>query len=229
MRARLEGSIVLLAALFAREIWAMMLPLDGGNDEIFHLYTARLVASLGRLPVLSSDSGATAFFHPVYGFNELPYLTDPPGAYLAAAALLRLLPPGVPPYLWLRQLAVLGGAPSLNVFSPEQLQALALIFLKLNSQAFNIAMTFFGLHVLSVGYLIFRSTFLPRILGVLVAITGVCYLTNGFANFLSLPFKGYLFPFVAASGLVGEGSLAIWLLMKGVNVQRWKEQASLGV
>src|SRR5881227_4453473 len=52
---------------------------------------------------------------------------------------------------------------------------------------------------------------------------------NGFANFLSLPFKGYLFPFVAASGLVGEGSLAIWLLMKGVNVQRWKEQASLGV
>jgi len=37
-----------------------------------------------------------------------------------------------------------------------------------------------------------------------------------------------LFPFVAASGLVGEGSLAIWLLVKGVNVQRWKEQASLG-
>ncbi len=136
---------------------------------------------------------------------------------------------GVSFILNLAPLAVLGGAPSLNAFSPEQLQALALIFLKLNSQTFNIAMTFFGLHVPSVGYLIFRSTFLPRILGVLVAITGGCYLTNGFANFLSLPFKGYLFPFVAASGLVGEGSLAIWLLMKGVNVQRWKEQASLGV
>ena len=122
-------------------------------------------------------------------------------------------------------LAVLGNAPSLSVFNLEQLQALALIFLKLNAQAFNIGMVFFGLHVLSVGYLIFRSTFLPRILGVLLAITGLCYLTNGFANFLSLPFKAYLFPFVAASGLLGEGSLTVWLLVKGVNVQRWREQA----
>src|SRR5690348_2819089 len=110
MRGRLEGTIVLLVAFCAREIWAMMLPLDGGNDEIFHLYTARLVASVGRLPVLGSDSGATAFFHPVYGFNELPYLTDPPGAFVAAAAMLRWLPPGIPAYLWLRQLPVTGGA-----------------------------------------------------------------------------------------------------------------------
>ena len=135
---------------------------------------------------------------------------------------------GVGFVLNLAPLAVLGGAPYLSVFKVEQLQALALIFLKLNAQAFNIGMVFFGLHVLSVGYLIFRSTFLPRILGVLLAITGLCYLTNSFANFLSLPFKAYLFPFVAAGGLLGEGSLTVWLLVKGVNVQRWKEQASLG-
>jgi hypothetical protein len=110
MRGRVEAIIVLLAALAVREIWAVALPLDGGNDEIFHLHTARLVAALGRLPALGHDPGAAAFYHPVYGFNEMPYLTDPPGAYVAAAALLRLLPPGIPATLWLRQLPVMGGA-----------------------------------------------------------------------------------------------------------------------
>jgi hypothetical protein len=92
----------------------------------------------------------------------------------------------------------------------------------------DIGLVFFGLHVLTVGYLIRQSTFLPRILGALLAVAGVCYLTNSFANFLSLPFKAYLMPFVAAGGLLGEGSMTVWLLVKGVNEQRWNEQASLG-
>ncbi len=108
----------------------------------------------------------------------------------------------------------------------EQLQAQALTFLNLSALANDMGLAFFGLHVLTVGYLIRRSTFLPRILGVLLAITGLCYLTNSFANFLSLPFKAYLLPFVAAGGLLGEGSLSLWLLVKGVNVQRWKEQVT---
>jgi hypothetical protein len=110
----------------------------------------------------------------------------------------------------------------------EQLQALALTFVTLSLQANDIGLVFFGLHVLSIGYLIRRSTFLPRILGALLIVTGVCYLTNSFANFLSLPFKAYLLPLVAAGGLLGEGALTVWLLVKGLNVQRWKEQASLG-
>src|SRR5262249_23033149 len=110
LERRWEAAAIFVLALVAREIWALLLPLDGGNDEIFHLYTARLTDSLGRLPALGADPGAAAFFHQVYAFTELPYLTAPPGAPLIAAAFLRLLPPGVPPYLWLRQLAVLGGA-----------------------------------------------------------------------------------------------------------------------
>ena len=127
--------------------------------------------------------------------------------------------------LFLAPLALLGGAQYLTVFTVEQLQAQALTFLKLSALANDMGLVFFALHVLSVGYLIRRSTFLPRILGALLAITGLCYLANSFANFLSLPFKVYLLPFVAAGGLLGEGSLTIWLLVKGVNVQRWKEQA----
>ena len=127
--------------------------------------------------------------------------------------------------LFLAPINILGGAKYLSVYSVEQLQAVALAFGALSLQANDLGMVFFGLHVLSIGYLIRRSTFLPRILGAFLAVAGVCYLTNSFANFLSLPFKAYLPPFVAIAALLGEGSLTGWLLLKGVNVERWKEQA----
>ena len=135
---------------------------------------------------------------------------------------------GVSCLLYLAPIGILSGAKYLSVFSMEQLQALALTFATLSLQVNDIGLLFFGLQCLSVGYLIRRSTFLPRILGALLIVTRVCYLTNSFANFLSLPFKAYLLPFVAVGGLLGEGSLTVWLLVKGVNVQLWKEQASLG-
>lgn len=126
---------------------------------------------------------------------------------------------------YLAPVVVLGGAQYLTVFTVEQLQAQALTFLTLSALANDMGLVFFGLHVLTVGYLIRRSTFLPRILGALLIVTAVCYVTNSFANFLSLPFKAYLLPFVAAGGLLGEGSLSVWLIVKGVNLPRWNEQA----
>ncbi len=82
-----------------------------------------------------------------------------------------------------------------------------------------------GSYNLLIGYLIVRSTFLPRILGVLLAISGVCYLINSFANFLSPAFAAHLLPYILIPG--GADLLVpLWLLVVGVNVQRWKEQAS---
>ena len=120
----------------------------------------------------------------------------------------------------LAPLALLGGARYLSVFNPEQLQALALLFLKLQAQAYNTGLVFFGCYCLLIGYLIFRSTFLPRLLGVLMAIAGLGWLT-----FLSPPLATYLSPYILAPGILGEGSLTLWLLVIGVNVQRWNEQA----
>jgi hypothetical protein len=82
------------------------------------------------------------------------------------------------------------------------------------------SLVFFGLHCLLVGYLIFRSTFLPRILGVLMAFGGLGWLT-----FLSQPLVNYLSPYNLAPGILGELSLTLWLLVKGVNVEKWKAQA----
>ena len=122
---------------------------------------------------------------------------------------------------YLASLVVLGGAEYLSVFKLEQLQALALMFIKLHAQAFDFGLVFFGFYCLLIGYLIFRSTFLPRILGALMALAGLGWLT-----FLSPPLANYLSPYILAPGLLGEGSLTLWLLVMGVNVQRWKEQAS---
>ena len=81
-------------------------------------------------------------------------------------------------------------------------------------------LVFFGFYCLMIGYLIFRSTFLPRILGVLMAFAGLGWLT-----FLSPPLANYLSPYIFVPGLLGEGALTLWLIVMGVNVQRWKEQA----
>jgi Domain of unknown function (DUF4386) len=120
----------------------------------------------------------------------------------------------------LAALAVLEGGGSSSAFTMEQVQALALMLLNLNSQAFSIGIVFFGFYCLLIGYLIFRSTFLPRVIGVLMALAGLGYLT-----FLYPPLENALSLYLQVPGLLGEGSLTLWLLVVGVNAQCWKEQA----
>jgi hypothetical protein len=118
-------------------------------------------------------------------------------------------------------LAVLEGSGYLSVFRADQLQAMALLFIKLNVQATYIYLAFFGMFNLSIGYLILKSIFLPRILGVLMALSGV-----GWLMFLSPSLANSLLAYIEILGIVAEAALMLWLLVKGVNVERWKEQAS---
>jgi len=126
---------------------------------------------------------------------------------------------------YLAPLLILTGGSSLSAFTPQQLQALALMFLKLNDYANDIYLVFFGLWCVLTGYLIFRSTFLPRILGVLLAISGL-----GWVTYLHPPLAYHLFiPYIAVASALGEIPLELWLIVMGVNAQRWKEQASAAV
>src|SRR6202140_515733 len=118
-------------------------------------------------------------------------------------------------------LFILGSAHYLSVFSAGQLQALALLFLKVNDHGAAIALVFFGFYALLTGCLIIRSTFLPRILGVFSVLGGLVWV-----SFLYLPLGYSLFPYIAAFGLLGATSLMLWLLVFGVNEQRWREQAT---
>jgi hypothetical protein len=118
-------------------------------------------------------------------------------------------------------LFILGGAHYLSVFSAEQLQTLALLFLKVNDRGAGMALVFFGFYALLTGYLIVRSTFLPRILGLLGMLGGL-----GWLSFLYQPLAHRLFPYVVALALLGALAEIVWLLVFGVNEPRWKEQAS---
>jgi hypothetical protein len=130
-------------------------------------------------------------------------------AILAVSSLLLLAP-----------LVVLNSGQYLSVFMVEQLHAVANLFLQLNIQAWNAFIAFFGFYCIIIGYLIFRSTFMPRLIGVLMVFAGLGYLT-----FLLPMLAVYLSPYNLVPAAFGELSLMGWLLVKGVNVQRWKEQA----
>jgi hypothetical protein len=123
-------------------------------------------------------------------------------------------------------LIFLEGGRSLSAATAEQLQAQVSMPLKLQEIGQLVSFVFWGFYGLSLGYLIFRSSFLPRVIGVLLAIGGLCYLTYSFASFLSPAFASHLVPYIQLPSLLGEGSFCLWLLLVGVNVRRWQEQAS---
>jgi len=129
------------------------------------------------------------------------------GVAIGAASSLHSLAP----------LLQLGRAADLTAFSAGQLQAQALLSLRMYEQGFSVSMVFFGVQCVTIGFLIVRSTILPRILGWLLAIGGSSYVISSFANFLSPPLGAWLSPWIAPAAIVGEGSLCLWLLAKGVN------------
>jgi hypothetical protein len=122
---------------------------------------------------------------------------------------------------YITPLGVLEGGGYLGVFTVEQVQTLTLLLLKVNAQGAGIAMVFFGCYALLKGYLIIISTFLPRVLGVLGVLGGV-----GWLAFLAPPLAAHAYPYIVAVGLLAAAAQIMWLLVFGVDDQRWKEQAS---
>ena len=115
----------------------------------------------------------------------------------------------------------------LSAFSPEQLQALSYVAVKAHGFGFGIGLIFFGFACLVRGYLIFKSGYLPRTLGVLILIAGLCYLTNSFALLLAPAFAASIVPGILAPAFIGELALCLWLIIKGVNMEQWKRQVAL--
>ena len=123
-------------------------------------------------------------------------------------------------------LLLLSDAEYLTVFDPDQLHALVLLFLNLHDNGVYIWQVFFALHWVAVGYLVFKSGYFPRILGILLMVTCLGYLMDSL---------GILFPSSEAvsivssvllpAGVIGELSFTFWLLIKGVNAEQWEIRA----
>ncbi len=118
-------------------------------------------------------------------------------------------------------LLLLNGAASSAAFTSQQVQSLAPLFIGLHQAGIQIAGIFWGVWLLPMGYLVFKSGFLPRILGLLLVLGGLGYLFDSFAFFL---FPG-LHVTVAQFTFVGEVLLPLWLLIKGVNAAKWEKRA----
>lgn len=123
----------------------------------------------------------------------------------------------------LAALLLSGNADYLKAFEPHQLHALAKISLRLHDYGFGIDLVFFGFACIIYGYLLFRSGYFPKILGVLMTIAGLSYLTNSFTLILAPAYAGTILPILVLA-LIGESSFCLWLLVKGVNLPKWKEQ-----
>jgi hypothetical protein len=123
-------------------------------------------------------------------------------------------------------LFLLGDAAYLGAFDTAQLQAWSYIAIKMHDYGFGIGLIFFGFTCLVEGYLIRRSRYLPAILGVLMQIAGACYLVNSFALLLAPALATKLFPAILVPCFIAELALALWLLVKGVNVGEWNRRAA---
>ena len=119
-------------------------------------------------------------------------------------------------------LILLSGAPYLSAIEPTQLATMSLAFIKINNQGAAIALIFFGFETLLGGWLIYRSGFLPRFLGVLSMVAGLGWLT-----YLWPPLGSQAFMGVALFAIVGVIATSGWLFIRGVDDAKWRERAAL--
>jgi hypothetical protein len=123
----------------------------------------------------------------------------------------------------LMPLFLLGNADYLKAFEANQLSALTYVFIKAHDYGFGVGLIFFGFACLIYGYLLFRSGYFPRTLGVLLVLAGLSYLTNSFTLILAPTYAETIFP-VLLLALIGELSLCLWLIVKGVDLRKWEKR-----
>ncbi len=134
-------------------------------------------------------------------------------AVQASALLLHIAP-----------LYLLDGSQALVSFDESKLQALAYLSLRLQTAGYTIALLFFGCCAFGTGCLVYRSGFAPRLLGLLMCVAGICYFANSLLFFVApqLSSMALLLP-----ALLGEGGLALWLLLIGIDEAKWRQRADL--
>ena len=108
----------------------------------------------------------------------------------------------------------------LNTFQQSQLATLSLLSLNIQSQGYAIGLVFFGFYCILIGFVIYKTNAMPRVIGVLYAIAGLCYLINSFTMFLSKGFANPIFVYLAIPIFIGELSVCLWLLIKGIDTTK---------
>lgn len=112
----------------------------------------------------------------------------------------------------------------LNTFQQNQLATLSLLSLNIQSQGYAVGLVFFGFYCLIIGYVIYTTKAIPKTIGMFYALAGLCYLINSFTMFLSKGFSNPIFIYLAIPILLGELSLCLWLLLKGIDTSKLNKE-----
>lgn len=120
-------------------------------------------------------------------------------------------------------LLLLGNAQYMAAFTPAQIEAQILLLVDVHNYGFGLGLIFFGFTCLCYGYLIFKSRYLPKPIGIFIIMAGLCYLINSGVLILAPAISPYVFPLLMVC-LLAELALCFWLLIKGVKSGQWQPQ-----
>lgn len=175
---------------------------------------AHVVVTMTNIPM------AVIFYELLKVVNRRLALLEMVAGLVATCAEISTLPSQFTP------LVLLGSSHYTSALTPAQLHALAYLPGDLSGTDYSIYGVLYGLDFIVVAYLVYKSAFLPRALGVLLAIDALNYLLGGFATMLAPGFTAHLGAWTGLPTIIAEGSLCLWLLVASVDVERWKERAS---
>lgn len=116
----------------------------------------------------------------------------------------------------------------LQAFGPQQRAALAAVALRLHEYGFGAGLLFFGFWLILTGYLMIRSGYFPKWIGILAALGGACYSINSYALFVAPDIQDHLFPLILLPSLVAELSISIYMIVFGFNVESWRSRELRG-
>ncbi|MEO7182065.1 MAG: DUF4386 domain-containing protein [Gemmatimonadaceae bacterium] len=197
----------------------LIVPNDAGKTAaniLANKSTYRLAFTIFMVE-MAAQIAATAMFY------DLLKPVNPSVARLSA--IMGLVGAGIKTFtrvFYYAPLILLSGAAYLSAFEPTQLAALSFVFIKINNQGAAIALVFFGFEGVLRGWLIYRSEFLPRLLGVLSMVSGAGWLT-----YLWPPLGSKAFLFVVLFAIVGVILTTGWLFIRGVDDAKWRQRAAL--
>lgn len=222
LKARIAGACEFFEGLTSA--WGQVLVLGKLVINGDPAATARnLTAHQSLLRLGFASSLIAVFFHIAWAYlfyDLFKAVSRRLSAFAAFVILVGCAIQAVTCLLYLAPLFFLRSGGPIGAFTTPQLQDLAMRVLDLNAAAFDLYLVFFGVWCILIGYLIARSMFMPRILGILLMISGL-----GWAVFLAPSLAHRMFTYIAAASALGEIPLQFWLLVFGVNNERWCEQA----
>lgn len=228
--ARIAGAIYLLIIVFGGfSEGFVMNTLVVSGDAATTAHNIMASAALWRLSVAGN------LIVPLMAVPQLwiiYHLLKPAGRELALLFVLleivSLSVESISKLFLLMVLPMLSNAGYGHIFPPAQLFALVQMMLTAHDMCFNIALLFFGVDCLVTGYLIFRSGYFPKAIGMLLQLAGLSYLIGTLAVFFAPAFAETIALPVQLVALMGEASFCLWLLVKGVNVAKWNARMAAG-